>query len=321
MKEIITWLKDALTTKKLVEEMAYYRAADGFLKATDGRIIAGHPCDPKLSFLAPGQEFERAVNKFGDDLTLVQGDGEITLRSGKTKASIKTLPADRWDYPGIDEEEWMPVPKSLVANLRRLYPFVSDNATHIWATGITLERGWAFATNNIALCGIRMPQLGPITAIVPLWAIEFLMNREVGLISWCWTENYVAFQWANGAWMRSTLMDSYFPEQVSNMVMKAMNENPDVEIDDEFRSAFAQIAGVADSAIVIASDFMMAEFGKGTMTVEHGIVELGEAQTIWAAKFLAPVIAESLYWDPTRWPKPAPFMGDGLCGYVMGRTK
>lgn len=321
MREIIKWLKDAITTKKIVIEMSYYRASDGQLKATDGRITAGHPCDPNYKFLVPGTEFERVVAKLPGDIRVEHGDGNITLRSGRTWGTLECRDVNDWDYPIVDEEEWMPIPQGLIKALRMLLPFVSDNATHNWALGITLENGWAFATNNIALAGVPVPQIGSAIAIVPLWAVEFIIDREEGLVNWAWTEDYVAFQWENGCWMRSTLINDFFPPQVSQMVKKAAAENPDTFMDEDFKEAFFQICGIAEGPITITENKISAKFQKAEMGAEVLIPELEGMETIWAAKYLDAVVRVAEWWDPKRWPNPTPFSGDGICGYIVGRNK
>lgn len=321
MREIIQWLKDAITTKKIVIEMSYYRASDGQLKATDGRITAGHPCDPSFKFLVPGTEFERIVARLPGQLKIDHGEDKITIRSGKSYGTMECRDVNDWDYPVVEEEEWMPIPKGLIEALRKLLPFVSDNATHNWAMGITLENGWAFATNNIALAGVPCPQLGAVNAIVPLWAVEFLIARESGLINWCWTEDYVAFQWENGAWLRSTLINDYFPEQVGKMVKQAQAESCDVFMDEDFKEVFFQIAGVAEGPITITEDRIFAPFAKAEMGAEIDIPELTGMQTIWAAKYLEAVVKVADWWQPTKWPNPAPFSGEGIVGFIVGRQR
>jgi DNA polymerase III sliding clamp (beta) subunit (PCNA family) len=318
--EIIRWIKDAVSAKKLILEMSYYKVDGGRVRATDGRIVACHPYSGKEEFLVPGADFERLIGRLGDGVKIEVDDarGEVVLKSGRSRGTIKTKSLDDWDYPGIDEEDWKPIPRGMIDALRKLTPFVSENANHIWAMGIALENGWAFATNNVALAGVQCPGLGEIHAILPIWAVDFIVDREKGLKQWCHTPNYLAFRWDNGAWMRSSLIDSDFPEQVSDMVKRAIQEDPYVEITDEFKEAFFRVADLAETSVKVTGEEISASFGNSIITESVATEELGGMETYWGAKYLLPVVKMATYWDPQMWPKPAPFQGDGIIGYVVG---
>lgn len=322
MQHIVRWMKDALTTKRIVLEMSYFKFQNGEVKATDGRITAGHPWDGKDEFLVPGAEFEKTLSRMGDNVTIVVDDEFLTVKSGRSRGVISTLPIDSWDYPGVEEiEHWEPFPAPLLPALRTLVPFVSTNATHDWSLGVTLEDGWCYATNNVALAGVKVPSIGTIDVILPIWTIEFLLDHQKGITHWAWTDDFVAFKWDNGAWMRSVLIDGKFPPQASNMIQAAAQELPDVLIDEDFLESFNKVASLTEGSISISGNEMSSSFGKAAIIEGFDIPELDTMVTFWGAKFLVPVIQVAKAWSPQRWPKPAPFQGDGIVGYVMGATK
>lgn len=320
MLEAVRWLKDAISSKKIVLEMTYYNVQGGQIQATDGRIIAGYPYDSKFEFLAPGKDLERLLARFDDDVKIEHDkeNRQVLLKSGRSRGAINTLDIEQWNYPGVGEEDWQPIPAGLVSAIKKLSVFASENANHLWACGVTLYDGWVLATNNVAIAGMQVPAIGKMHAIIPLWAIDFIVDRTDGLSHWCHTENYLGFKWKNGAWMRSNLIDSQFPEKVAYMIKAASTELPDVDITDDFRKAVLRVADLAESSIKIDQYEISASFGNSTVTEEIETDMLGGMTTLWGAKFIVPVMKVAEVWDPFMWPKPAAFRGDGIVGYIVG---
>ncbi len=320
MKTILAWLNEALAEKDLVTGMTYYRVENNIIKATNGRITASHPWPYDGAFLVPGKEFEKILRRMPDEPAITITEDKIKLRFERFSGSIQTLPLSEWDYPGVDDATWRPLPAGLIDALSALRPFISDNASQMWALCVALENGWAYATNNIALAGMRCPELGPVMALLPVWAVDFIIARAENLVQWSWSENYVAFRWDNGAWMRSQLIVGQFPEKAAELVRNSFAEQPTQPITDEFRIAFNQIAEMAEDTVAVYSDRIESRFGRAEVTsyIESAVPAEANCST-WGAKFLVPALAAATHWSPDAWPKPAPFKGKSVSGYVIGR--
>lgn len=322
MRKEVKWLTDALSEKNIAREMTHYRIGGREIKATDGRITAGHPWPTNEECLVPGSEFEKLLARLPGDPTLEVGDNCIILKSGRSRGTINTMPTEEWGFPGVDTNRWENLPEGLTQALRKLRPFVSDNATKQWALGVALDDGWAYATNNVALAGVPLPSIAGVQAILPMWAIEFILDRTDELVEWAWTEQYVGFRWSNGAWMRSQLINDRFHEKAAEMIRSVDGMEPPQVITDEFRAVYARVAGLVGTVggVYIGPQSIKGGFGQATM--EDGVdVETLEGVTAWAAAKLTPVIAAATHWEPATWPKPTPWKGDGICGYIIGRNE
>jgi hypothetical protein len=320
MRTALQWLHDALAAKD-VAGMKYYRIAGGEIRATDGRITAGHPWPSADSFLVPGEEFEKVIKRMPGDITVTANEAStVTVKSSRFRGVISTLSIGEWNYPGVEDSQWLPLPDGLLPVLRALRPFISDNATQQWALCVALENGWAYATNNVALAGAPCPQLGAVQALLPCWAVDFVTSRPDHLDAWAWTDHYVAFRWRNGAWMRSQLVVGEFPSKAAALVRSALDEQPTQNIGPEFRSAFLEIAGLAEDTILVYADRIESTFGKAIILGEAECeVPQGAPASIWGAKYLAPIMDGATHWSPGAWPKPAVFKGPVVSGYVVGR--
>jgi hypothetical protein len=320
LKTILSWLNSALATKDVGAAMTSYKVSQNAIQATDGKLTASHPWPYKGEFLVPGQEFEKVLKRMGDDPTLSVQDNSIKLKSGRFSGTIQTIPLQEWNHAGIDGVKWCPIPPTLIPILKALRPFVSENNAQAWATCVALDSGWCMATNNIAIAGAKCDGLGDVKALLPAWTIDFLLGRADGLTEWGWEENFVAFRWASGAWMRSQLIVGQFPEKAADMVKASIKEKPTQKISDEMRSAFQTVAELAEDTLLVYADCIRSRFGKAI--VEEGVeseVPKGEKASIWGAKFLWPAIQAADVWSPAAWPKPAPFKGELISGWVVGR--
>jgi hypothetical protein len=319
MKDALKWIKGAISARSLVEDKTFYKMDNSEIKATNGRLTAGHPCETGCDFLVPGEEFEKVLERLPGDITIKPMDKAVQLRSGRFNGTINTLPLDRWSYPDASEAVWQPIPADLINLLDQLRPFVSDNATQGWATCVALEKGWAYATNNIALAGGACKGLD-LMALLPVWAVDFVLARKEGLRNWAWSENYVAFQWDNEAWMRSVLVIGQFPEKAAAMIREVAGTKTTTKITPEFRQAFVDVAGLAEDTILIYGDKIVSRFKQAEIVADIVCrVPDGVECSIWGAEYLVPAIKAADSWSPDVWPKPAPWKGKSICGLVVGR--
>ena len=320
MKNTLAWLNAALAAKDPGAAMTHYRVAGGFISATDGNLTASHPWRFGTDeFLVPGAEFEKILKRMSGEPAISIGKDAIKIKSGRLSGTIQTLPLNEWGHPGVDDADWKKIPAGLIDLLKALRPFTSDDASRAATQCIALENGHAYATNNVAIAGGKCSGLGKIMALLPVWAIDFLLGREELLTEWSWNSNYVAFRWSNGAWMRSQLVIGQFPEKAAALVRSAFDEKTTQAVTDEFREAFNEVASLAEDTILIYKDRVESKFGKaeisGGATCE---VPEGGCST-WGARFLAPALMAADSWSPSMWPAPAPWRGKLLAGYVVGR--
>ncbi len=350
MRDIIKWVSEVRPDKDIGVAMTSYLVRDGAVVATNGRLTASHPWPDDSVFLVSGHEFEKVLARMdGDDPGVEQNaDNSITVRSGRFHATIETLPPDTWAYPGVEADApWLAVPGDFVDVLRSLRAFIPDNPAQLWMGCVAIEAGNLYATNGIAVAG-RACDVGDVRTLLSAPAIDFVLRRVEGLREWYCCDNHIAFRWESGAWMRVQRVEGQFPERAATLVKEAYDVQPTQEITDEFREAFADVAGLAEDTIRIYGDRMESKFKKSVVVApcecevpppvtlpllddakRPVLDKRGRPRThavpvpcsIWGAAVLAPVIAQATHWSPSSWPKPASFRGDNVAGFVIGRKE
>lgn len=314
--EAVAWLKDALASRELVDHLTRYYWRDNRLFASDGRVTASIPCDvaPAITAtgpaLVPGKEFERLLKAMRPDrsVTITRLEAGVQFAQGRFKALVPTVDPSSWPYIDHGAPSHPALPEAFLDGLRRLRPFISDNATWPWATCVQLESDGLLATNNIviarAICSLPM-----VTAprLLPAWGVDFLLSHAEGLSGGWFTDDAAYFEWSNGGQMRTQLISGAFPARAKTMCQPAV-ELP-VELTAEWREAYQRVALVANGGpITCHADRLETGHGGDVLHCEDG-AETPVPPTVgssrWSERHLTPVLEQADWWTPQTWPNPA----------------
>lgn len=340
MLEAVVWVEEAISAVDVgVSPTTSFYIHDGYIHANNGRMVAAHPFPgyDGPSVLVPATPFATVLKNRPDgecrweaEGDVTAGTGKLVLRRGRFRSAVKTLPASEWVMP-IYSPDVEPLPDALVQALPKVMPFCSENATRPWATCIGVLSGDLYATNNVVLAraaaGLTVPDF-----LLPRWAAEFILGRLDGCIGWevmvDGSQRYVAFLWANGGWMRSTLLLEAFPN-IGPMFLG--HDEPEVPITREWRTALTRVGKMLKQSsrndedrhvVYLTPTGVLGRMTSQILEVEDGLgtpVPEGQEHTVWDLRFLAPVAELATVWNPLAWPKPAFWRGDGVEGIVLGR--
>jgi len=319
MHEIIKWVSDARAEKEIGPAMSFYKVQGGEVRTTNGRLTACYPWDGDMEFLVAGAEFEKVLSRMDDPVIKVNGDS-IVVRSGRFSGTIATMPLADWNYPDVVDAEWVSIPSGLIDILKSLRVFIPDKPQQLWMGCVALEDGNCYSTNGYAIAGSAC-DVGKVQALLPAEAIDFVMRRLEGLEEWACNENYVAFRWQSGAWLRTQKVIGKFTEKGANMVRKAYQIEPTQEITQEFREAFADVAALAEDSVKVYSDRIEARFKQSKIVAPMESSIEKDSCLVWSAQILAPVISQATHWTPTKPPELTPFRGDNVAGWIAGRRE
>lgn len=320
MQDAIAKVKSALGLKDIASHLSHFLVQGGMIMASDNRITAAAPFPfTELSFLVPGPEFERLINKFEGDCTFALDDKNmtLTLKCGKIKGTLKVLSPELVVYKP-SEGQWHDLPSDLLDALRKIRPFVSDNAVHFWALSVCIAKNAVFATNNVVVARADVSDFDGEGRLLPSWAVDYILAHPCKIEALITDEGSMTFMFSDGSWMKSQLIDSKFPEAAAKLI----DTLPECRfaLDDEWRRGYDCISSMAENIIDIHADKMVAILGHGeTEYTVNSPIPTDKPYSRWAKKFIDPVIAGATHFQPDIWPKPAPFIGPGLKGLIVGR--
>lgn len=317
MRASVHKVRDALATKDIVTSLTGYLVKDGTITASDGRSIACSDFPFDGEFLVPGLEFEKILERMPNDPAIVVEDHYITIKSGRFRGRIQTLPMDAVQYSAPDGK-WETPPERLVAALRIIRPFISEDGTHIWSVSVCLCKDYILTTSNVVLAQCGVKGLKGDGQLVPAAVVDFVLQRKEKLSGWQLTDNYVAFQWEDGSWVKSQLIAAKYPESAFKL-LENLNK-PKWEIKAPWKQAFYMVAGLAEDEIRLYADRITG--GRGHAEVEHDAetpVPESNEYSSWSVRHLEPVLDVATHWQPELWPNPATYTGPGIRGLIIGR--
>ena len=316
MKENLAKIKAALSHQGgVVPHYRYYLVKDRYIHAYDGRMTAAapFPVDAFSEFLVPGEEFELLLDRLSDNPEITMDGLKLRLKSGRLRGSINLLPVTEGLYVGPDLP-WLPPPQNLLAALKLVRPFIGTNAIHYWSICVSLGAESIFATTNISLVEVECPGLNGRESLLPCWAVDYLLSRMEALDGWQIGDSYIAFRWDDGSWMRTQLVSGGFPGAGRDMITKM--QMPTWEITNEWREAYTSVASMCEDLVEVHPTCIRGK--RGEAIVEHEAISPSLSK--WNPKFLNDVVACATHLQLDTWPQPAPFIGKGIRGIIVGRT-
>jgi hypothetical protein len=314
LRNAITFLRGAVARSMPGGLPSTYIFHEGTAYAQNSALLAAYPVPHILgTFALAADDIEGALGRMDGEPAIEAGNGTIILRAGRLRSSIQLLAVEP---PGHDIEEdrsnapWEPPPPRLMEALRLATPFVPREGT--WQRSVLLTQGRALAVSDRHAVAFDVPGLEPITdAPLPAESVEFLSKIETPA-SWRLTAGSVSFSWESGAWARCQLLAIRWPDVIDQIFERAGGEAP-VELTDEWRASFADVAALGDGSALITPYGMIgtSEHAEHQAEFETGLV----AESRWSIAALKPVFACAERWNPAH-EAAARFEGKGLHGVV-----
>ena len=316
------WVKDVALDKAPSINYCCYMVNEGRVTTSNGRFTCSHPITDENSYMVVGKELERVFPVMDSDegLTLSLTERQLIITRAGFRAAMPRLKYEEWTQQKPNGN-WQKLPDNFIQAIRTLRPFISDNASQAWATGICMTPEGMFATDNVSaikydlVCEMEAP------IIIPLWVVDFILSRE-GVQDIEVDAKHIAFRWANGAWLTSCLIEGSYPDSVRQVIENAPPEEATCLVTPAFRAGVNAIIGLADGAVRFNAEG--ASIGYGNTEVQAEVtcaLPEGIEQTLWPPKALLNVINVAERWAPQNWPKPAIFLGKNIKGLIVGRVK
>ena len=212
MLSSLKFVQGSLSRKDLVPELSHFRIKDGFIKGFNGHIGLCSPIDLELDVTPNGSQFVKAIQTCKETIALhVTPKGKLSIKSGKFKALIDCLKNE--DFPEIlPEGEFIKLDGKLLESLRKLEPFIADDAAKAWARGILFKGESAYATNNVILVETWLGYRFPIEVNIPNSAIQELIRIGEEPTSLQITANKITFHFEGDKWLTTQTYSTEWPD-------------------------------------------------------------------------------------------------------------
>jgi DNA polymerase III sliding clamp (beta) subunit (PCNA family) len=244
-------------------------------------------------------------------------EGLLVVKKKRYKAKMKMMDATQFPRQGYDSGMAVRVRggEAFLDVLRRLRPFVSDDASRPWSMGVLFQGGYAYATNNVLVA--RAPTGFDIEArrtVVPVFAIDELLRIGVGPLEVTRTSTALFFTFTTW-WLRSHLIETEWPD-VAALFTGWKRKLPSVPngLRDDLRRVAEFIPDKKYPVIKFSPDGIATL--EGDYFAEVTDYRLPNAQ--FRVEPLKLLLDNATHCDFSLYPQRCPWFGNDLEGFIVG---
>lgn len=313
----LKFVQGAVARKDYVPALTHFHIADGAIFGFNGILAISTPTDLAVKASPKGAQFVKAVERVPEGTEIVLNlteAGRLSIKAGPFRAYVECH-EDAEQYVRIEPEgDYAEMPPGLLDVLKKLSPFMGEDATRPWARGVLLRGQSGFATNNIVLVEHWLPLVFPDELILPAEAVKELIRVGIDPTGIQLATRSVTFHYPNGSWIRTARIDGEWPD-----LAKVLNvEHNAAPIPDEFFAAVKRLDAFTtkENHIFLRGGVIATSATEG----DGALMELDDFGGV-GCHFLAQLIkldglVESI--DFSAWPRPCLFFGGMLRGAIIG---
>lgn len=316
MLKELKFVQGAVARKEIIPTLSHFRIENGTVRSFNGNLALCSPIELDLNCSPKAVPFIKAIQNCTDTVTMVMTTaGRLNIKSGAFKAFIECTDMEINTPHVIPEGEEFDINgEELLAALKALNPFVGNDASRPWSTGILLKGQSAFATNNVTLVEYWVGSTFPITCNIPKAAIREIVRINEPPKRAQMTENSISFHYDDGSWIRSALLAVDWPD-VAKLLDSPANPTP---LDERIFEALEAIKPFVDK-------FERVYINKGTLGTtlvegEGASFEIPDFpyEGVYQLSILNLLRNVATKVDFSTYPKPCLFYGERLRGALMG---
>ena len=314
MKEILTLVRGAVSTKDFLPVLTHFHIYNGRVQGSNGHIAIDAPC-PELASLdctVPAERFLKAVDACDGEpkFKLTEG-GRLTITKGAFRAILPLAQHDSFPLVQPDKKRTA-IKTPFLPILRSLIPFVGEDASRPWSCGILFKDGYAWATNNVVLA--RVPYKG-LELLLPVFAINELLRIGQEPLSYVNADNWITLYFKEGWWMRVQKLEGQWPDIEKFFPDKCPKTGVKSPPLYEAVSKILPFCPDPKQPIIETGE-------KGVSTLDGEMSALVESKGLPVTHFRAEPLLTALqasdYIDLSTYPAPCYWRGNGIEGIIVG---
>ncbi len=314
MLKSLRFVQGAVASKGFDPTLTHFKIADGQIKGFNGSLALSSPIELDLDVSPKAIPFVKAIMACKSTTAMhITPAGRLGIKAGKFKAFVECTPDE--NYPNVKPEgEIIEIKNSFIDILKKLQPFMAEDASRPWAKGILLKGQSAYVTNNIIIIEAWMEAPFPIDVNIPASAIKELVRIKEEPTHIQIDERSASFLYEDGRWLRTNLNSMEWPD-ITPVLNRECNPKP---LSEEFFEAIIDVSPFAEETNrVMFKDGAICthkDEGLGASVQVDGLPEEGAFNFKYLAKLEG--LADKI--DLTLYPTPCIFYGHNLRGAIIG---
>lgn len=314
MLQQLRFVQGAVAKKNFIAAMTHFCIQGGHVRSFNGKMALGSPIDFNIDCVPRADQLVQAIGNCNETVSLsMTPAGRLAVRSGKFKAFVEcTTEATPHVQP---EGEEVPLDgAAMLKAFETLMPFIGDDASRPWATGVLLQEESAYATNNVMICQYWLRAKIPRVVNVPREAIKEMLRIGEPPTHAQLTDFSMSFHYTGNRWLRTQLLDVKWPDMGKILDVQSSPQ----PIDPKLFEGLEMLRPFADKFGRV--HMREGKLSTHTLDTEGASFDVPELTTegCYALEMLRLLegVANSIDW--TAYPKPCMFFGDNLRGALIG---
>lgn len=310
----LKFVAGAINKKEIVLALAHFRIENKTIKGYNGMMGLCSPIDLDLDVTPNATQLIKAVQTCEDTIALhVTAKGKLSIKSGKFKALVECI--EKENFPEINPEgEIVKLSGPFIEPIKKLIPFISDDASRPWSRGVLFDGHSAFATNNIVLVESWLGFNFPLRINVPKTALLELIriNEEPEYLQV--TENRITFHFSGQRWLSCQTFSTEWPD-----LNKVLNVDSNPQIVPEILKSNLEdlIPFLEKDEKVYINDNRISTSYESDSGASYEIDGL-PYKCVYNLHYLLDVLKVSDNIDFSTYPAPSLFFGDNIRGAIIG---
>lgn len=313
MIETLKFVQGAVAKKDFIPALTHFCIKDGFIRGFNGRLSLCSPIDLDIEAYPKALPFVKAIEKCSGTVALTKtASGRLSVKSGNFKAFIDCIDGD---FPDVQPEgTTIPVTEDFLPVLKRVAPFIAEDASRPWATGVLFHGGSAFATNNIVIIEHWLGYEFPHSINIPTKTIKELLRIGSKPDSIQISDNSITFHYPDNRWVRSNLLSLDWPD-ISKVLDRPSNALP---VEDTFYEVVERLSSFTDeSDRILFMENALSTHQDDNIGAKEDLVGIQEGPAFQAKQLLSlRGVANKI--DFAQYPAPCIFFGENLRGAIIG---
>lgn len=296
--------------KERTTELTHFRIANHRITAANGVIALSSPIDIDLECWPKAEAMVNAIRACDDTIQMhLTPTKLLAIKSGNFRTLVPTLDRGAW----LVEPEGVSVKPAgaLLPAFEQLQEVMSTNPAHTWANGILLDKGSAFATNNVVLVEYWLGHHFPYRVNIPRAAVNEFLTIGQEPVEFLVTGNSLTFLYEGGRWLKTQLLDHRWPEKATELLegMPPTDTQPPPTLFAELKRIARFVDG---SGIVYLSKNEISTNQTQTTIEVPGLIHKGAFNLAMLRKLEG--LADVIGFEEA--PRPVPFYGKNIRGLI-----
>lgn len=314
MLKELKFVQGAVAKKDLLPSLTHFRIEDGKVRSYNGSLALCSPIEFDINCTPKAVPFVAAIGRCKETVSLTMTKaGRLSIKSGSFKAFVECV-EEETPHAVPEGEEYEVDGEALLAGIKAVAPFMSDDASRPWSNGVLLSGQSAFATNNVILVEYWVGDAFPMQVCIPRDAVREIVRINEAPVKVQGDERSLSFHYEDGRWIRTALLNSAWPD-LQKVLNRECNPEP---INEKLFEALEDIKPFVDKLerVYITGDTVATtiEDNEGAGVEVEGLGMEG----VYSRSMLQLLQGTAKTADFSLYPNPCMFFGDRLRGAIIG---